>query len=72
MNLKNFLPNLTEIMSVNADKVKKICAIYDWDAKGEIDMYYFMDIFYALGMNIIKKVTSDLQMTSDQKSDQKL
>merc|ERR1711884_1019499 len=44
-------------MSINADEVKKICAIYDWDAKGEIDMYYFMDIFYALGMNIIKKTT---------------
>merc|ERR1711878_260998 len=42
-------------MSINADEVKKICAIYDWDAKGEIDMYDFMDIFYALGMNIIKK-----------------
>jgi myosin light chain 6 len=65
LNLKNFLPNLTEIMSVNADEVKKICAIYDWDAKGEIDMYYFMDIFYALGMNIIKKVTVKYGQTDD-------
>jgi len=43
-------------MSVSADDIIKICEIYDWDGKGEIDMYYFMDIFYALGMNIIKKV----------------
>ena len=34
----------------------RICAVYDWDMKGELDMYYFMDIFYALGFNIIKKV----------------
>merc|ERR1712113_335277 len=43
-------------MSVSADDIIKICEIYDWDGKGEIDMYYFMDIFYALGMNIVKKV----------------
>jgi len=43
-------------MSVAAEDIIKICEIYDWDGKGEIDMYYFMDIFYALGMNIIKKV----------------
>ena len=24
--------------------------------KGTLDMYYFMDIFYALGLNVIKKV----------------
>ena len=52
-------------MSINADEVKKICAIYDWDAKGEIDMYYFMDIFYALGMNIAKKVTVKFGQTDD-------
>ena len=52
-------------MSINADEVKKICAIYDWDAKGEIDMYYFMDIFYALGMNIIKKTTVKFGQTDD-------
>jgi myosin light chain 6 len=52
-------------MSINADEVKKICAIYDWDSKGEIDMYYFMDIFYALGMNIIKKTTVKFGQTDD-------
>merc|ERR1711884_628974 len=44
-------------MSINADEVKKICAIYDWDAKGEIDMYYFMDI--------IKKTTVKFGQTDD-------
>ena len=52
-------------MSINADEVKKICAIYDWDAKGEIDMYYFMDIFYALGMNLTKKTTVKYGQTDD-------
>jgi len=50
-------PNHKKIkMSVDADSIKKICDIYDWDGKGELDMYYFMDIFYALGLNITKKV----------------
>ena len=40
----------------DADAIKKVCEIYDWDAKGEIDMYYFMDIFYALGFNLTKKI----------------
>jgi Ca2+-binding EF-hand superfamily protein len=52
-------------MSVNADEVKRICDIYDWDGKGVIDMYYFMDIFYALGMNIIKKVCVKYGQTDD-------
>lgn len=40
---------------VDAEAAKKICAIYDWDSKGELDMYYFCDIIYALGINITKK-----------------
>ena len=40
---------------VDADAAKKVMAIYDWNAKGELDMYYFMDIVYALGFNITKK-----------------
>jgi len=43
-------------MSVDADDIIKICDIYDWDGKGVLDMYYFMDIFYALGFNITKKI----------------
>ena len=40
----------------DAAEVKRICGIYDWHGKGTLDMFYFMDIFYALGLNIIKKV----------------
>jgi len=43
-------------MSIDPDAIKKICDIYDWDGKGEIDMYYFMDVFYALGLNVTKSV----------------
>jgi len=43
-------------MSIDAAEVKRICGIYDWHGKGTLDMFYFMDIFYALGLNIIKKV----------------
>merc|ERR1712137_848329 len=53
------IPQIKSNMSINADEVKKICAIYDWDAKGEIDMYY------ALGMNIIKKTTVKFGQTDD-------
>jgi len=38
------------------EAIHKICDIYDWDGKGVLDMYYFMDVFYALGLNITKKV----------------
>jgi len=43
-------------MSIAAEDIIKICDIYDWDGKGVLDMYYFMDIFYALGLNITKKI----------------
>ena len=36
--------------------VKKICDIYDWDGKGELDLYFLGDVMYALGMNTTKKV----------------
>jgi Ca2+-binding EF-hand superfamily protein len=49
----------------DADAIKKICEIYDWDGKGVLDMYYFMDVFYALGMNIIKKVCVKYGQTDD-------
>merc|ERR1712018_4282 len=52
-------------MSVNADEVKRICDVYDWHGKGELDMYYFMDIFYALGMNLTKKNTVKYGQTDD-------
>lgn len=40
----------------DADKIKKICDIYDWDGKGELDMFFFGDVIYALGFNITKKI----------------
>merc|ERR1712088_74776 len=52
-------------MSVDADEIKRICDVYDWHGKGELDMYYFMDIFYALGMNLTKKVTVKYGQTDD-------
>merc|ERR1711935_825567 len=44
-------------MSVDKEEILRICDVYDWHGKGELDMYYFMDILYALGMNLTKKVT---------------
>ena len=36
--------------------VKKICDIYDWDGKGELDLFFLGDIMYAMGYNTTKKV----------------
>merc|ERR1712026_9795 len=52
-------------MSVDAAEIRRICDIYDWHGKGELDMYYFMDIFYALGMNLTKKTTVKYGQTDD-------
>merc|ERR1712223_1720310 len=52
-------------MSVNEAEALKVCDIYDWDGKGELDMYYFMDIFYAIGMNITKKACVKHGETAD-------
>merc|ERR1711878_174714 len=57
--------SFTLIAMASADDIKKICEIYDWDGKGVLDMYYFMDVFYALGMNIIKKVCVKYGQTDD-------
>merc|ERR1711935_768188 len=52
-------------MSVDKEEILKICDVYDWHGKGELDMYYFMDIFYALGMNLTKKVTVEYGQMDD-------
>merc|ERR1712186_4115 len=57
--------SFTLIAMASADDIKKICEIYDWDGKGVLDMHYFMDVFYALGMNIIKKVCVKYGQTDD-------
>ena len=49
----------------DAEEIVRICEIYDWHGKGTLDMYYFMDIFYALGLNIIKKVCVKYGQTDD-------
>jgi myosin light chain 6 len=40
----------------SADDIKKICEIYDWHGKGQLDLFYLGDIMYALGFNITKKI----------------
>merc|ERR1712198_144859 len=50
---------------VDADAVKKICDIYDWDGKGEMDLFFLGDVMYALGMNTTKKVCVGLGMTDE-------
>ena len=39
--------------------IKKICDIYDWDGKGELDLFFLGDVMYALGMNTTKKVNNN-------------
>merc|ERR1712223_996409 len=46
-------------MSVDAAEIKRICDVYDWHGKGELD------IFYALGMNLTKKTTVKYGQTDD-------
>merc|ERR1712098_583870 len=45
----------TDTKMVDEAKVKYICDIYDWDGKGEIDLFFLGDVMYALGLNITKK-----------------
>ena len=59
-NSYKFIPNPQD-----AEEVLRICNIYDWDGKGEIDMFYFMDIFYAMGMNLTKKTCVKFGQTDD-------
>merc|ERR1712076_305942 len=56
-------PSLT---MVDADTVKKICDIYDWDGKGELDLFYLGDIMYAMGYNTTKKVCVGLGQTDEE------
>merc|ERR1712018_150403 len=52
-------------MSVDAAEIKRICGVYDWHGKGELDMYYFGDIMYAMGMNLMKSVCVKYGQTDD-------
>merc|ERR1711970_433883 len=51
---------------VDADAVKKICDIYDWDGKGELDLFFLGDVMYALGMNTTKKACVGLGQTDEE------
>jgi len=51
---------------VDEAAVLKVCDIYDWDGKGELDMFFFGDIMYALGMNTTKKVCVNLGQTDEE------
>jgi len=51
---------------VDAEAVLKICDIYDWDGKGELDLFYLGDVMYALGMNTTKKVCVGLGQTDEE------
>merc|ERR1712243_145465 len=47
-------------------RLKKICDIYDWDGKGELDLFYLGDIMYAMGFNTTKKVCVGLGQTDEE------
>ena len=49
----------------DAEAIIKVCDIYDWDGKGEIDLFFLGDVIYALGMNTTKKVCVSLGLTDD-------
>jgi len=51
---------------VDEAAVLKVCDIYDWDGKGELDMFFFGDIMYALGLNTTKKVCVGLGQTDEE------
>merc|ERR1712121_212945 len=59
-------PPLPSLNMVDADTCKKICDIYDWDGKGELDMFFFGDILYAMGFNTTKKVCVGLGQTDEE------
>merc|ERR1712142_149397 len=56
----------TSYKMVDAEAVKKICDIYDWDGKGELDLFFLGDVMYALGMNTTKKVCVGLGQTDEE------
>merc|ERR1711913_216887 len=54
---------------VDADTVKKICDIYDWDGKGQLDLFFLGDIMYAMGFNTTKKVCVGLGQTDEARAE---
>merc|ERR1712227_839790 len=54
------------VKMVDEAKVKYVCDIYDWDGKGEIDLFFLGDICYALGLNITKKACGGQGQTDEE------
>jgi Ca2+-binding EF-hand superfamily protein len=51
---------------VDEATILKICDIYDWDGKGELDLFFLGDVVYACGLNTTKKVCMGLGMTDEE------
>jgi len=51
---------------VDEATILKICDIYDWDGKGELDLFFLGDVVYACGLNTTKKVCVGLGMTDEE------
>merc|ERR1739845_102549 len=47
-------------MAVDAAEIKKICGIYDWHGKGELDMYYFDEV-----VNLINQAVKEPDHTGN-------
>merc|ERR1711894_818148 len=65
-SLQSITRKLTTVKMVDEAKVKYICDIYDWDGKGEIDLFFLGDVMYALGLNITKKACVGQGMTDEE------
>merc|ERR1712112_686440 len=54
------------VKMVDEATILKICDIYDWDGKGELDLFFLGDVIYACGLNTTKKVCIGLGMTDEE------
>merc|ERR1712080_493693 len=64
--LLSFTVTNPSLIMVDAEACKKICDIYDWDGKGELDLFYLGDVMYAMGFNTTKKVCVGLGQTGEE------
>ena len=51
---------------VDVVAVIKICDLYDWDGKGEIDTFFLGDVMYDLGINTTEKECVGLGQTIEE------
>merc|ERR1711925_7896 len=58
--------NYSRSKMADAEAIIRVCDIYDWDGKGEIDLFFLGDVIYALGMNTTKKVCVSLGQTDEE------